>query len=73
MRAKYLRWWCLLRLVLAGLALADAIAFAIHFKDAHMVGQPIQQRTGQSFRSEGFGPFVEWLFLVINIAPRSER
>ncbi len=38
-----------------------------------MVGQPIQQRTGQSFRSEGFGPFVEWLFLVINIAPRSER
>ena len=36
-------------LVLTRLALAQAIAFAIHLKDVHMVGQSIQQRAGQTY------------------------
>lgn len=48
-----------LRLVLAGFALAQAITFAVHLKDVHVVGQAVQQRTGQSLRTEGFGPFIE--------------
>ena len=38
-----------LRLVLAGLALAEAVTFAVHFKDVHMVGQAVRKRAGQSF------------------------
>jgi hypothetical protein len=34
---------------LAGLALAEAIAFAVHLKDVYVVGQPIQKRAGQAF------------------------
>jgi hypothetical protein len=35
-----------LRLVLAGLALAEAIAVAVHLKDVHVVGQPIKKCAG---------------------------
>ena len=45
-RANCLRCACGLSLVLAGLALAQAIAFAVHLKDVHVVGQAVQQRTG---------------------------
>jgi len=38
-----------LRLVLAGLALAKAVAVAIHLKDVHVVGQSIQQSAGKAF------------------------
>jgi hypothetical protein len=48
-----------LRLGLAGFALAQTITFAVHLKDVHVVGQAVQQRTGQSLRAEGFGPFIE--------------
>ena len=36
-------------LVLAGLALAEAIAVAVHFKDVHVVGQPVEACAGQAF------------------------
>ena len=58
-RAKYLRCWCGLRLALAGLALAEAVTFAVHFKNVHVVGQAVQKRTGQAFGAKGFGPLVE--------------
>ena len=35
-----------LRLVLAGFALAEAIAFAVHLKNIHVVGQAVQKRPG---------------------------
>ena len=35
-----------LRLVLAGLALAEAIAVAVHLKDVDVMGQAVEERTG---------------------------
>ena len=48
-----------LRLFLAGLALAEAIAFAVQLKDVHVVGEPIEKRAGQAFGAKGFRPFIE--------------
>ena len=41
------------------LALFEAIALAVHFQDVDMVGQAIQQRSGQAFGTEDFRPFIE--------------
>ena len=38
-----------LRLVLAGLALAEAVAVAVHFKDVDVMGEAVEQRAGQAF------------------------
>src|SRR5882672_2069846 len=48
-----------LRLALALLALFEAIAVAIHFEDVDVVGQPIEQRAGQSPGPEHASPLVE--------------
>ena len=48
-----------IRPVLAGLALAKAVAVAGHLKDVHLVGQAVERRAGQSFFLVGFGPFIE--------------
>ena len=48
-RANCLRCACGLSLVLAGLALAEAVAVTIHLKDVHVVGQSIQKGAGQAF------------------------
>lgn len=48
-RAKYCDVGVGLRLVLAGLALAEAVAVAIHLKDVHLVGKSIQKCAGQAF------------------------
>jgi len=42
-----------------GAALVEAIAFAVHFQDIDVVGQPIQQRASEALGAEGFGPFFE--------------
>ena len=34
-------------------------ALAIHFQDVDVVGEAVQQRSGETLRSEDFGPFVE--------------
>ena len=47
---------------LPGTALAESIAVAIHLEDVDVVGQPIEQCSGQTFGAEGFGPFVEGQF-----------
>ena len=44
---------------LAGTALAEAIAVAVHLEDADVTCQPIEQRAGQALGTEGLGPFVE--------------
>src|SRR5258708_36225931 len=47
-------------LALASLALFETIAFAAHFEDVDVVGQSVEQRTGQPLRPEHAGPLVEW-------------
>ena len=41
-----------LRLALALLALFEAVTVAVHFEDVDVVGQPIEQRAGQSLGAE---------------------
>ena len=40
-------------------AVPEAVAVAVHLQDVHVVGEPIQQGSGQSLRPEDRGPFVE--------------
>src|SRR6202049_4784774 len=47
-------------LALASLALFEPIAVAVHFEDVDVVGQPVEQRTGQPLGPEHAGPLVEW-------------
>lgn len=44
---------------LAGSALGGAIAVAVHFRNADMVGHPVEQRAGELLGSEGFSPLVK--------------
>jgi hypothetical protein len=44
---------------LSGTALSEAVAFAIHLENVDVVGDAIEQRTRQTFRSQRFGPFVK--------------
>ena len=37
------------------LALHEAVALTVHLPDVDVVGEPVQQRAGQPFRSENFG------------------
>ena len=41
------------------LAALEAVALAVHLQDVHVVGEPVQQRSGEAFRAEDFGPLVE--------------
>ena len=40
-------------------AALEAASAAVHLQDVDMVGEPVQQRSGQPLRSEDLGPFVE--------------
>ena len=44
---------------LAGTALAEAIAVAVHLEDADVMCQPVEQQAGEAQGTEGFGPLVE--------------
>ena len=37
----------------------EAVAFAVHFQDVDVVGQPVEKRASKAFRAEGAGPFIE--------------
>ena len=37
----------------------EAVALAVHLQDVDMVGEAVQQRSGQAFRPEDPGPLVE--------------
>ena len=39
--------------------MAEAVAVAVHLQDVDVVGEPVQQRAGEAFRSEHLGPLVE--------------
>ena len=54
--ARLSGWW----LALASLALFEPIAVAVQFEDVDVVGQSVEQRTGQPLRPEHAGPLVEW-------------
>jgi hypothetical protein len=47
-------------LALASPALFEPITVAVHFEDVDVVGQSVEQRTGQPVGPEHAGPFVEW-------------
>ena len=40
-------------------AVAEAVAVAVHLQDMDVVGEPVQQRAGEAFRSEHLGPLIE--------------
>jgi hypothetical protein len=44
---------------LSGAALPETIAVAVHLEDVDVVGQPVEQRAGQTLGAEDLGPFVE--------------
>jgi len=41
-------------------ALTQTETLAVHFEDVDVVGQPVEERAGQTLGAEGFCPFVEW-------------
>ena len=44
---------------LSGAALGQTIAVAVHLENVDMVGNAVEQCAGQTFGSQGFGPFVK--------------
>ena len=40
-------------------AVAEAVAVAVHLQDMDVVGEPVQQRAGEAFRTEHLGPLIE--------------
>ena len=40
-------------------AVLEAVALAVHLQDVHVVGEPVQHRSGETFRAEDLGPLVE--------------
>ena len=47
------------RAFLARAALIEPEALAVHLENVRMVGEAVEQRSGESFGAEGFGPFIE--------------
>ncbi len=47
-----------LRFLLA-FALFEPVAVAVHLQDVDVVSEPVQQRAGQPFRAENFGPLLK--------------
>ena len=40
-------------------AALEAVAVAVHLQDVDVVGEPVQQRAGEAFRTEHLGPLIE--------------
>ncbi len=40
-------------------AALEPVAPAVHFQDVDVVGEPVQQGSGEAFRAEDFRPLVE--------------
>src|SRR3954469_14736583 len=43
----------------ARLGVLQAVGLAVHFEDVNVVGQPIEQRAGETLGTEHAGPFLE--------------
>ena len=48
---------CLGRGALA--AASQPVALSVHLQDVHVVGEPVQQRSGETLRAEDLSPLVE--------------
>ena len=44
-------------------ALVQTIAFSVHFQNADVVDQSVQQSASETFRAEGIRPFLKWAVL----------
>ena len=44
---------------LLAFALFEPVAVAVHLQDVDVVSEPVQQRAGQPFRAENFGPLLK--------------
>ncbi len=54
---------CVRRVTLSALRLlahCEPEAFAVHLQDVDMMGETIEKRASEPFRSEDRGPFIEW-------------
>ena len=52
-------------------AALEPVALAVHLQDVDVVGEPVQQRSGEAFRAEDLGPFGEGRLVVTMTEPRS--
>ena len=52
--------WNLLRAAPGLLAGGKAEAVAVHLQNVDVMGEAVEERTGQPFRTEDGGPFIEW-------------
>ena len=44
--------------IFAVFALVETVAVAVHFQDMNVVGEPVQEGSGQAFGTKYLGPFV---------------
>ena len=51
--------------------MAEAVAVAVHLQDLDVVGEPVQQRTGEAFRPEDLDPLSKGRLVVTRMDPRS--
>jgi hypothetical protein len=42
------------------LAGSEPITFAVHLQDVDVMGEPVEQRAGEPFRTRYRRPFIEW-------------
>ncbi len=52
-------------------AVAEAVAVAVHLQDMDVVGEPVQQRAGEAFRSEPSVHSSKGRLVVTRMEPRS--
>jgi hypothetical protein len=39
--------------------LIESVTVAVHFEDVDMMGEPVQECSGEPLGAEDFGPFIE--------------
>ena len=49
----------------------EAVALPVHLQDVDVVGEAVQQRSGEALRPEDLGPLVEGELVVTRMEPRS--
>ena len=52
-------WWLAGLGFVFGFALLEPEALAVHLEDMDVMGQAVEERAGEAFRSKDLGPFIE--------------
>ena len=52
-------------------AALQSVALAVHLQDVHVVGETVEQRSGEALRAEDLAPLVEGQVVVTIMEPRS--